>query len=83
MAGALTVAGQWRSFTAFPSILAIAVVGFTAPERSSSYAREQVSVTPTFYRGRLGQSQRASGLHLEPVKPRIHRELAIGRKLGD
>ena len=26
--GALTVAGQWRSFTAFPSILAIAVVGF-------------------------------------------------------
>ena len=25
-AGALTVAGQWRSFTAFPSILAIAVV---------------------------------------------------------
>jgi len=28
--GALTVAGQWRSFTAFPSILAIAVVGFAA-----------------------------------------------------
>ena len=25
-AGALTVAGQWRSFTAFPSILAIAVL---------------------------------------------------------
>ena len=25
-AGALTVAGQWRNFTAFPSILAIAVV---------------------------------------------------------
>jgi len=24
--GALTVAGQWRNFTAFPSILAIAVV---------------------------------------------------------
>ncbi len=27
-AGALTVAGQWRSFTAFPSILAITVVKF-------------------------------------------------------
>jgi hypothetical protein len=26
--GALTVAGQWRSFTAFPSILAIAVVNW-------------------------------------------------------
>jgi hypothetical protein len=26
LAGALTVAGQWRSFTAFPSILAITVV---------------------------------------------------------
>ena len=29
-AGALTVAGQWRSFTAFPSILAIAVVDCAA-----------------------------------------------------
>ena len=29
-AGALTVAGQWRSFTAFPSILAIAVVYYAA-----------------------------------------------------
>ena len=27
---ALTVAGQWRSFTAFPSILAIAVVNCAA-----------------------------------------------------
>jgi len=26
--GALTVAGQWRSFTAFPSILAIVVVNW-------------------------------------------------------
>jgi hypothetical protein len=31
LAGALTVAGQWRSFTAFPSILAIAVMGCAAP----------------------------------------------------
>jgi len=29
-AGALTVAGQWRSFTALPDILAIAVVGNAA-----------------------------------------------------
>jgi len=29
-AGALTVAGQWRTFTAFPSILAIAIVSSTA-----------------------------------------------------
>jgi len=47
-AGALTVAGQWRSFTAFPSILAIAVVGFAAPQGSSRYAMEQFSVTSTF-----------------------------------
>jgi hypothetical protein len=26
-AGTLTVAGQWRSFTAFPNILTIAVIG--------------------------------------------------------
>jgi hypothetical protein len=30
--GALTVAGQWRNFTAFPSILAIAVVNYAALE---------------------------------------------------
>jgi len=29
-AGALTVAGQWRNFTAFPSILAIAELNATA-----------------------------------------------------
>jgi hypothetical protein len=29
-AGALTVAGQWRNFTAFPSILAISVVSCAA-----------------------------------------------------
>jgi len=31
-AGALTVAGQWRSFTAFPSILTIAVMKRAARE---------------------------------------------------
>ena len=30
--GALTVAGQWRNFTAFPNILAIAVVNYAALE---------------------------------------------------
>ena len=29
LAGALTVAGQWRTFTAFPSILAIIVIKLT------------------------------------------------------
>jgi hypothetical protein len=29
--GALTVAGQWRNFTAFPSILAIFMVNYAAP----------------------------------------------------
>lgn len=32
-AGALTVAGQWRIFTAFPNILAIAVVNCSAKEQ--------------------------------------------------
>jgi hypothetical protein len=31
-AGALTVAGQWRNFTAFPNIRAIAVVNYAALE---------------------------------------------------
>ena len=34
-ASALTVAGQWRSFTAFPNILTIAVVWFAARTESS------------------------------------------------
>jgi hypothetical protein len=44
-AGALTVAGQWRIFTAFPSILAIAVVKSTTPWRSGSDAMKQTSMT--------------------------------------
>ena len=51
LAGALTVAGQWRSFTAFPNILAIAVVGHAALKSSSRYAMEDVSVTSTFIAG--------------------------------
>jgi len=47
-AGALTVAGQWRNFTAFPSILAIAVVNCAALQGSSRDAMEQLSMTSTF-----------------------------------
>ena len=46
-AGALTVAGQWRSFTAFPSILAIAVVGCAALFEGSRCGMERISVPPT------------------------------------
>jgi hypothetical protein len=48
-AGALTVAGQWRNFTAFPSILAITMVKCAAQVRVSSRdAMERVSMTSTF-----------------------------------
>jgi hypothetical protein len=42
---ALTVAGQWRIFTAFPSILAISVVYKAAQLRRSRDVMEQVSMT--------------------------------------
>jgi len=32
-AGALTVAGQWRNFTAFPSILANTIVDYSKVEQ--------------------------------------------------
>ena len=50
-AGALTVAGQWRSFTAFPSILAIAVVVCAAICKGSRYGTEQISMPSTFIDG--------------------------------
>jgi hypothetical protein len=43
--GALTVAGQWRSFTAFPSILAIADEVKLLLEPSSRYAMKLLSMT--------------------------------------
>ena len=46
--GALTVAGQWRSYTAFPSILAIKVVNCTIPSSCSRDVIEQLSMTSTF-----------------------------------
>ena len=56
---ALTVAGQWRSFTAFPSILTIALVNFAARSESSLYAMERLSMTSTFI-ARLGREVKAS-----------------------
>ena len=56
---ALTVAGQWRSFTAFPSILTIAVMNFAARSESSLYAMERFSMTSTFI-ARLGREVKAS-----------------------
>jgi hypothetical protein len=41
-AGALTVAGQWRNFTAFPSILAIVVLERAAHDPSAPKSPETV-----------------------------------------
>jgi hypothetical protein len=46
--GALTVAGQWRTFTAFPNILAIAVMSGAAARGSGSDGMETTSMTSTF-----------------------------------
>jgi hypothetical protein len=51
-AGALTVAGQWRNFTAFPNILAIAVVSGAAASGCSSDAMESISIASTFIAGK-------------------------------
>jgi hypothetical protein len=59
-AGALTVAGQWRSFTAFPSILAIAVVGWAALCRDSRYDMEEIS-KPTTFIDRKGRKVKMCG----------------------
>ena len=44
----LTVAGQWRSFTAFPSILAITVVKVAVPQRQDRDVMESISITSIF-----------------------------------
>ena len=49
--GALTVAGQWRSFTAFPNILAIAMMSCAAARDRSSDVMETTSMTSTFIAG--------------------------------
>jgi hypothetical protein len=56
-AGALTVAGQWRTFTAFPSILAIAIMNCTAPQESSLNIMKRFFITSTFIAGLTGPSQ--------------------------
>jgi hypothetical protein len=48
---ALTVAGQRRNFTVFPSILAIAVVGCAASSRGSHDGMERISIPSTFIDG--------------------------------
>ena len=50
--GALTVAGQWRNFTAFPSILTIAIVDYAAPQGSrNDDAMNAISMASTFING--------------------------------
>jgi hypothetical protein len=50
--GALTVAGQWRNFTAFPSILTISVVDYAAPLWSrNDDAMNAISMVSTFING--------------------------------
>ena len=66
VAGALTVAGQWRSFTAFPSILTIAVLNCAAPRKGSLYAMEQFSMSSTFIAGLGLRSQ--SPMRPEPLR---------------
>jgi hypothetical protein len=50
-AGRSTVAGQWRNFTAFPSILAIAVLNFATQSMSDRDDMKQVSMPSTFITG--------------------------------
>jgi hypothetical protein len=76
LAVALTVAGQWRNFTAFPNILAFAVVKFAALYSGSHYAMEQISMTSTFIDENRRRSQRA-----ETVLRKIRfREAAISAR---
>jgi hypothetical protein len=48
---ALTVAGQWRNFTAFPSILTIAVMSCAAHLLSSSDVINPISMISSFVAG--------------------------------
>jgi len=59
---ALTVAGQRRNFTVFPSILAIAVVEFAAPSMSSHDGMKRISIPSTFIdeTGRKVKTRKAS-----------------------
>jgi hypothetical protein len=57
---ALTVAGQWRSCTAFPNILTIAVMcTLFLKKRSSHYVMKRYFMTSTFIDGQGEPSQKA------------------------
>ncbi len=60
-AEALTVAGQWRSFTAFPSILAIAEIDPLPINAAAKNYMEQFSMSSTFIAARNLPSQRKEG----------------------
>ena len=60
-AEALTVAGQWRSFTAFPSILAIAVVKALPKTIRQPCLMETTSMTSTVIVGPVEPSQSPAG----------------------
>jgi hypothetical protein len=68
-AGALTVAGQWRNFTAFPSILAIAVVKSAARWFKQPVCHGTIFHDINFY-SRIGpRSQKAP--HRELIDSRV------------
>ena len=65
-AGALTVAGQWRSFTAFPSILAIAVVFMLPLSRGNLTAWKRLPYHEHFI-AKMGGEVKAVGATFCPV----------------
>jgi hypothetical protein len=60
-AGALTVAGQWRNFTAFPSILTIAVVNCADSSIEQPVCHGTNFHDINFYSGVEPQCQKQSG----------------------
>jgi len=58
-AGALTVAGQWRSYTAFPNILGDSCDEVGGPnDQGSRYVIKLISMTSIFINGRRPASQK-------------------------
>ena len=66
-AGALTVAGQWRNYTAFPSIQAIAVVNSIARLASNHRVIKQPLTTSTFIKAGPFSSQKSRELMSDGV----------------
>jgi hypothetical protein len=63
--GALTVAGQWRTFTAFPSILAITVMSRAVARGRGSDVMESTSMTSTFIDGPAREVKRECTVGVE------------------